>query len=280
MSKSDRARVPIIPVILAALFVLIVWGLNFFLLHTLSAQERGTYGDMFGAANSIFSGLAFAGVVYAIFLQRNEISVAREELGYTKTILDETRGQLNRQNDATAIQLFENTFFQLLRILVDITENLDLIDNQNNNTTGKDVITAFEKRLNRVAKQVTTEGNVPTHANVYARLYDQVQNDLGHYFRTLYTMLVFVENSNVPDKKFYSNILRAQLSNSELHLLLYNGISEHGREKLKPLLEKYEFLDNLPLEQVRFKDALKEYNEKAFGMNYEIKNHVLKEIGL
>jgi hypothetical protein len=33
-------------------------------------QDRGTFGDMFGGINALFSGFAFAGVVFAIFLQK------------------------------------------------------------------------------------------------------------------------------------------------------------------------------------------------------------------
>jgi hypothetical protein len=35
---------------------------------------------MFGAVNALFSGLAFAGVVYAIFLQRIDLALQRKEL--------------------------------------------------------------------------------------------------------------------------------------------------------------------------------------------------------
>ena len=42
-------------------------------------QTRGQFGDMFGAANSLFSGLAMVGVVYAVFLQTKEIEAQRQE---------------------------------------------------------------------------------------------------------------------------------------------------------------------------------------------------------
>lgn len=35
---------------------------------------------MFGAVNALFSGLAMAGVIYAVFLQREELSLQRQEL--------------------------------------------------------------------------------------------------------------------------------------------------------------------------------------------------------
>jgi hypothetical protein len=55
--------------------VLIVSG---FAIHgSYGEKERGSFGDMFGAANALFSGFAFAGVIYAILLQRQELKLQR-----------------------------------------------------------------------------------------------------------------------------------------------------------------------------------------------------------
>lgn len=45
---------------------------------------RGTFGDSFGAINSLFSGLAFGGIIYTILLQRTELKLQREELKLTR----------------------------------------------------------------------------------------------------------------------------------------------------------------------------------------------------
>jgi hypothetical protein len=42
--------------------------------------NRGTFGDLFGAVNALFSGLAFAALIYTIVLQREEIRQNREEI--------------------------------------------------------------------------------------------------------------------------------------------------------------------------------------------------------
>lgn len=42
--------------------------------------ERGTFGDMFGAVNALFSGLAFAGLLYSIFQNKKQILAQQEEL--------------------------------------------------------------------------------------------------------------------------------------------------------------------------------------------------------
>lgn len=53
----------------------------------------GIFGDMFGAANALFSGLALAGVIAAILLQSQELRFQREEL-------EMTRVELKRAADA------------------------------------------------------------------------------------------------------------------------------------------------------------------------------------
>jgi len=43
-------------------------------------SNKGQFGDMFGGLNSLFSGLAFAGVICAILMQKQELKLQREEL--------------------------------------------------------------------------------------------------------------------------------------------------------------------------------------------------------
>jgi hypothetical protein len=45
---------------------------------------RGQFGDLFGAVNATFSGLAFAGLIYAILLQREDLQLQRTELELTR----------------------------------------------------------------------------------------------------------------------------------------------------------------------------------------------------
>jgi len=63
-------------VIVAVWFVygLIAWSLYGDL------EGKGQFGDMYGALNALFSGLAFAGVIITILLQSKELGLQREEL--------------------------------------------------------------------------------------------------------------------------------------------------------------------------------------------------------
>lgn len=72
-------------IILFAIVITIQIILGFALYSSISSwAHRGTFGDMFGAVNTLFSGLAFAGVIYAIFLQSEELALQRNELKLTR----------------------------------------------------------------------------------------------------------------------------------------------------------------------------------------------------
>jgi hypothetical protein len=53
-------------------FVLAVWALNGYFLA--GRPDRGTFGDMFGSTNALFSGLAFAALIWLRSLGRTKIS--------------------------------------------------------------------------------------------------------------------------------------------------------------------------------------------------------------
>lgn len=278
MSDTDKYS-PITPFIIALMFVVAAWFLNLFLLSVrpefteswIFLGDRGSFGDQFGAVNAAFSGLAFCGVVYAVFLQRHEIRIAREEIRQTKKILDKQQDQLELQNLETRKQAFENTFFQLLRLFTDITSQIDLRAGDRI-TKGKDVFPVFFARIKAkysdLQDRVRT-GKLPNGADTpkaaYENFYKDHNSELGHYFRTIYNIVKFIDGSDVKDKKFYSNILRAQLSDAEINLLFHNGLSGYGREKFKPLIEKYGLLKNFERAAALEPSLLREYAESAYG---------------
>lgn len=83
-----------------------VW-LIFFIIQIvlkITWKDLGQIGDSFGLLNALFSGLAFAGVIYAIFLQHEELRLQRQELAETRKVLkrsaeaqEKSEAALNRQ---------------------------------------------------------------------------------------------------------------------------------------------------------------------------------------
>ena len=79
------------PFYLLAAFVIIICVLCYFILK--DNPKRGTFGDMFGSVNALFSGIALAGIIFTIYLQKEELRLQRLEL-------KETRKELKRSAEA------------------------------------------------------------------------------------------------------------------------------------------------------------------------------------
>jgi hypothetical protein len=90
-----------------ALAVASLWFVGGFLLPLVASSEgsHGEFGDKFGAINALFSGLAFAGVIYAILLQRQELELQREELRMTRQELERSTAAQQHSADALSAQL-------------------------------------------------------------------------------------------------------------------------------------------------------------------------------
>jgi len=116
-----------------------------------------------------------------------------------------------------------------------------------------------------LVSQNTQEGKLEVKRGyvnkIYKKFYNDHQSELGHYFINLYHVFKFVNTCDVlkdkadtftdkdneqtiKNKRRYTSIARAQLSQYELALLFYNGISDNGKEDFKPLIEKFGLLDN------------------------------------
>ncbi|MCA9445271.1 MAG: hypothetical protein KC964_31070 [Candidatus Omnitrophica bacterium] len=73
-------------------------------------EGSGPFGDSFGTLNALFSGLAFAGIIVTLFLQRKELGYQRQELAATReelkrsaTAQEETQRVLSHQVYLSAI---------------------------------------------------------------------------------------------------------------------------------------------------------------------------------
>jgi len=87
-------------IILSFLMVILLWYFSWvFISHYSSTWiHRGQFGDMFGAVNALFSGLALAGIILTIYLQYKDLKAQGEVL--------KSQGELmQKQNELLDIQL-------------------------------------------------------------------------------------------------------------------------------------------------------------------------------
>lgn len=265
--KSEKSYLGLTSLI-TCILIFSAWILTYFILK--DKPNAGTIGDMFGSINSLFSGLALAGIILTILLQRNELKLQREELKLT-------RNEFESQNKTLKLQRFENTFFSLLNLHHEIVANMELLittkTTQGINKTEKERIykgrKVFDKKYSLfVAMLGTNESN---YEEIYSNIYLNSSHLFGHYFRNLYQIFKLVDytnfdsnySRNYEEQYKYISIIRAQLSDNEMTLLFYNCLHKNGREKFKPLIEKYTFFKNL--NKVVSESHKKNYSESAFN---------------
>ncbi|WP_077165964.1 hypothetical protein [Acinetobacter genomosp. 33YU] len=90
------------------IFVLLLWiiyplGLKFFLSSN-DWNILGTFGDTYGALNTLFSGLAFAVLILSLFLQRKELEAQRIELEAQRQEIKESNTIAEAQRKITEQQ--------------------------------------------------------------------------------------------------------------------------------------------------------------------------------
>jgi len=208
-------------------------------------SDWGTFGDYFGGIlNPIFAFLGLIALLLTLRIQSRELSNSTKELKNSATALKAQGKLLNKQN-------FENTFFQMVKLHNDIVNSIDLHKTQGGEliAEGRDCFKNFyKKKLESeywMTKRATSGVSEYKRINLaYSDFYDEHQQDLGHYFRNLYTIFKFIDESNSEDKKLYIRIIRAQLSSFELGLLFYNCLHDVSSDKFKLLIEKHHILQN------------------------------------
>lgn len=264
----------------AALCTLGFWALSFFLLF-MNSTDRGTFGDMFGAVNALFSGLAFAGLIVTLIMQHEELGLQREELAQTNKELAAQREEFADQNKTMKIQRFENTLFNMLSLHQDIVNGLYYVpkdgDDRTRESKGRYVFDVFYNTIfirfkdewlsDRVdgIKEIIQYENTPE-----AYLHVREISIFDNYFRHLYRMFKYIDVSPLIDdseRYDYACIVRAQLSDYELLMLFYNALNvrDHGDLKFKQLIEKYAVFNNIREEMLARKhEDYKLYNGGAY----------------
>lgn len=78
---------------------------------------------------------------------------------------------------------------------------------------------------------------------IYNYFFEYHFSYVGHYFRHLFNILKFIhKNVFLINRKFYTNLIQAQMSAPELFVLFYNGIKF---KKMEHFINKYSMIENL-----------------------------------
>lgn len=208
-----------------------------------NTEDFGIFGDYIGGIVGTLVGLM--GIVFLYRTYKIQLDIA------------------DTQDKLQIHQQFESTFFSLLNeqrsILLNLRGNFPLGSDQTTVTsTSYEYIQKFRNLLSEGLTNLLYEPYqlAPKNKNrlkikvneIYTELFLSHSNELGPYFRHLYHLLKFIDDSDVENKKEYADIVQSQMSFDELYILAVNGISNYGRKRLLPLLNDYSFLENLVID--------------------------------
>ena len=267
-------------------------------------EARGLFGDSTGAINTLFSSLAFAGVILTIYWQIQESSKNKEE-DHRKQFEDvffRMAGNFEQIIAGLRIEAKDSDLFDFNSLWNSLGSNNPVqVSSVNNGPMTSPSMTVVHSAQSVVTTpQTQRERIVKEGREVFQFLYEQqkkegismnqaieqagidgyegfMQGELDHYFRYFYRILRYIDDSKLIDseqKYSYATILRAHLSIYELLLMYYNGLSEAGCDRLKPLMERYSMLDNMREEKLVFGSVKDErvvlglddyYADSAFG---------------
>lgn len=232
-------------------------------------RETGQIGDTIDGIMGPFIAIAAAGLTFIAFWVQYKANIM--------------------QRNDIALERFERNFYELLNLQESITNSLVLEginhkdQSKNLKETGRDVFQMMYEIPNIVwekSKKIE-DGSVKTRKTYkglkglfekehdalkcYAQL--PIVGYLDHYFRHLYWIFKFIDSDkNLSDeaKYTYACIARSSLSQHELVILFYNGLSENGAENFKPLIEKYALMNNLRKELLARPEHINRYDESAY----------------
>jgi len=203
---------------------------------------------------------------------------------------------LYSQNRNATISQFESSFFELLRLHKEITDRICgtvdisiIYESGGNEFKGlmyfeklsKEIHKKFDDNPDNILEQLVNpiefknilEDKTAMQEIIdsfYNELYHGRESELGHYFRSLYHLVKFVNDSLIGNKKRYIDLIQAYLTDAELHCTFYNGIAIYGRKHFQRLLDDYSFLENIKPKGDIFEKQFEMFYPKTF-INYKNK---------
>jgi hypothetical protein len=225
-------------------------------------EESFSRNKLWVVQGRLLTFLTFTGVLITIALQQSALVTARNEADAAEEALRTQSEEANRQN-------FEATFFQMLNLHNSIVEGMDITKRgEGALARGRDTFEHFRNTLLTQYNQGHVSHGIADRELRLAWSYDQFwqyhRQDLGHYFRFLFNMIRFIDESPYKNEMKYIRLVRAQLSDHELVILFYNCASKYGAKFRKYAVE-YALLDNMPFDLLIGPDHRDLLPSEAYG---------------
>lgn len=183
----------------------------------------GSFGDSYGALNAIFSGLAFAGVIITILIQRHELELQREELIETREeftvnrITNITYNQLERFEEAIDLLILpisDSNKTEGIRAILYLDSKKEIIISGENKEIKKSKIlknvklyTEYGLQIQIFAIAAYNAMNVVKASLVKCKLSIEIRNEIKEiFFRNIgFKQLNVIENISETIKDYHKH---------------------------------------------------------------------------
>lgn len=255
-------------IVIISLVVIGIYALSWLLINCCieSKNERGLFGDQFGAVNALFSALAFLGLIITLLMQKEELELQRDELKQTREEMVNQRSEFEMQNKTLKKQQFENSLYNMLQLQQQIVNDLEYdskIEGYSDSTArnmwnvqikGRELFRFSFEQLRHYyiagnqGKCVDGMKGVLENRGLSEYSEYNTPSYFDHYFRHLYRVLKFIDTNtelSFDEKYQYIGNVRGTLSRYELVWIYYNVLANPAFVEFKRMIEEYSLLKNL-----------------------------------
>ncbi|WP_426332676.1 hypothetical protein ACN9MH_15295 [Paenibacillus silvae] len=222
--------------------IFLVWAGSGWAINTwINASYRGTFGDMFGAVNALFSGFAFAGLIYTIGVQRQElksqnksIDMQTDEMKIQVSAIKMQTEELALQREAIQMQT-EELALQRKAIEMQTLETARSADqlegqkNLSNLQTAMSVVNDLIRTKNKRMEGITVSAGSGwiKGTDAFGHLSEVGlgvwvnERTLESYLNLFYYILTFINEYDLKEeqKKLLRDLLNVDTSNEELKVI-------------------------------------------------------------
>jgi len=226
---------------------------------TIDEEKFSQFGNFIGGvAGTLFALVAVILYYVALTEQRKDIKISQDALNCQvdalrqqitefqgqKKEMELTRKLYEEQTKTLRIQQFESNFYSFLDLHIKIKNHL--------NETSHESYDYFDSivnslRISEIEQIIETNKFYEEMKAQYNAVYIYNKEKLSPYFKTIYRLMKIIDTSQLDDdkKQFYSNIVRSQITDSEMVLLYYNIHFSYYEQNAKKYFIKYDLLKHL-----------------------------------
>ncbi|HYG03029.1 MAG TPA: hypothetical protein VD927_11335 [Chryseosolibacter sp.] len=224
-------------------------------------QIRGQFGDMFGAVNALFSGLAFGAIVITLVMQRQDMALqeqaiidSQQQLIVQNTAIEKQHREIRLQNINAKRLRFERMFFDMISIHFEIVSRLDMgYDNITGVKVFTEILSGYQSQIYQLQDGIEYNS---TRYDDFKQAFSSIEMLhlplLSSYFQSLIAIYSILKQRKLKAKaeQRYLSILHNYISLDERKFLFYYNIlsdaSKPVNERIRGIDRELNLMDTVP----------------------------------